>query len=269
MDDTSIITVSHVQEIRPTLEQAGITQIKEEDGRIHHYDSSGKHICGAKTREISKKNLGYCRRSPLNDRNRCALHGGKSLMGAQSGRYKHGGYSRDLPERLEHRYNLAIKDKRLMELRDENALMKLRIAELLARLDTGESGEVWSQIGKTYSKLREAAFKNDQDEFAAALTVMGSLIKRGQSDYAAWDEVFKAVTARRKIIETERKRMVDLKQMMTAEQAMAMLSYVVNAIKSRAYKHFQKDQADAYMADVSKDISAFIAQNGGFSSGRD
>ena len=44
--------------------------------------------CGAKTRAGTP-----CRRRPCPGRTRCRLHGGLSLSGTASPRFKHGGYS--------------------------------------------------------------------------------------------------------------------------------------------------------------------------------
>lgn len=45
--------------------------------------------CGAKTRKKTP-----CQKPPLKGRNRCGLHGGKSLRGVKSGRYQYGLYSK-------------------------------------------------------------------------------------------------------------------------------------------------------------------------------
>jgi hypothetical protein len=46
--------------------------------------------CEAKTKGTGKP----CQRAPAKDSNRCRLHGGASLQGSDSGRYKHGMYSK-------------------------------------------------------------------------------------------------------------------------------------------------------------------------------
>jgi len=48
------------------------------------------NICGAKTKGTGKP----CQRAPAKDSNRCKLHGGASLKGTDSARYKHGLYSK-------------------------------------------------------------------------------------------------------------------------------------------------------------------------------
>jgi hypothetical protein len=246
--------------VTKTPEEAGIRQEKGDDGLTYSYDiSTDRLICGAKTRGGN-----YCKKDPIRGRNRCQLHGGKSPRGIAAGRFKTGKYSKDLPARLSERYLTATSDEKLLELRDEIALIETRLGDLLSRADTGESGATWSQIKTAYEQLRKAASVNDQRKFTESLNEMGRLITKGAGDYAVWDEIFKAVSAKRRGVETERKRLVDLKQMMTAEQAMGMLSFVVATLKAQAYRHFDKHDADKFLADVSVEINNFLASNGGF-----
>lgn len=254
---TAIITVAQNNK-RPqqlTLEEAGIYQQRGEDGLIYHFETdSGKCICGAR-----KKGGGYCHKAPIQGRNRCQFHGGKSPRGVAAARFKHGRYSKDIPARLSERYISAASDEKLLELRDEIALIESRIGDLLTRTESGESGLVWNMLKTTYTNLRQAATKDDRVKFAEYLNDMGRLINKGQGDYAAWDDVMRMVSARRRLVETERKRMVDLKQMMTAEQAMTMLSFVVNTIR----KHVKDQQI---LAAISQELSVFLSKNAGFAS---
>jgi hypothetical protein len=48
-----------------------------------------KTTCGAKTRSGAP-----CKNAPIGDTGRCRMHGGKSLAGVASPRYKHGRYSK-------------------------------------------------------------------------------------------------------------------------------------------------------------------------------
>jgi hypothetical protein len=52
--------------------------------------NNDKNICGAKAKSTGKP----CQRAPVKGRNRCKLHGGASLKGTDSARYKHGLYSK-------------------------------------------------------------------------------------------------------------------------------------------------------------------------------
>ncbi len=230
-----------------TYEEAGIRV--EKDGARSLFFVGDKQVCGAR-----RRNGTYCMGSPVRGANRCRIHGGLSLKGAAHGRFKDGKYTRDLPSRLSERYMKAVNDEKLLELRDDIALIEARIGDLITRVDTGESGAIWKAVKKSYAALRLAAQTNNQAAFAENLSEMGKLINRGFDDYLAWDEIFRAVANRRKLVETERKRLTELKQMMTAEQAMTMLSFVVATIR----KHVSDPKI---LSAISQEINYYLNTN--------
>ena len=242
----------------------GIRVEKGADGLEYCFEiATGKAICGSKLRNKDR----ICRQSPLKGRNRCDLHGGSSPRGIASATFKNAKYSKDLSSRLAQRYEDAVRDDRLLELREEIALVEVRVGDLLTRVDTGESGAIWMQVRNSYNDLRKAAAANDQQKFADALNEMGRIIVKGQGDYAAWDEVFKAIGQRRRLVETERKRLVDLQQMMTAEQAMSMLGFVVSTVKGKAYELLDRSMADQLLSHVTAEINRFISANQSYAKG--
>lgn len=225
-------------------------------GLKYFYTEDGKAICGAKN-----KRLMPCMKSPVQGRNRCRLHGGTSPRGIAHPRFKSGGFSRDVPSRLAQRYENAVADPKLLELRADIAVVEARIGDLLSRVDSGESGAMWRSIKTLYNDMRAAAQASDQQKFAALLNELGRVINKGQNDYVAWDEVLKTITSRRRLVESERKRLVEMKQMMTAEQAMGMLGFVVNVIKKRVYEIVPGEVGQKLLATISADISRYVASN--------
>lgn len=165
------------------------------------------------------------------------MHGGNNVLGTASGTFKNGRYSKHLPTRLAARYHEAQADPALLALREEIALADARLADLLARVDTGESGALWRQ-------LREAAAKTPAD-----LAAMADLIVRGAADYAAWDEVGRVLDQRRRLVESERKRLVEAQQMLSAEQAMVLLAVVTDTIRRHIH---DRDVLAAISADIGR-----------------
>ena len=66
----------------------------------------GPETCNARTRSG-----GLCQNAPIYPAGRCRMHGGKSLRGIASPRFKHGRYCKDLLGQLAGAY-LTVKDKR-------------------------------------------------------------------------------------------------------------------------------------------------------------
>jgi hypothetical protein len=185
--------------------------------------------CGAKNR-----NGAACHNWALPS-GRCRMHGGKSLSGIASPRLSSGKYSTALPVRLAAKYEEARTDPDLLALREEVGLLDTRLLDLISRVDTGESGAIWEALQDAYADLQAAQRIKDATirgvKLSEALGVIGELIMRGHTDYAAWNEIGQMLEARRKLVESERRRLVEMQQMVTTERAMVLLAAVVGIIK--------------------------------------
>jgi hypothetical protein len=182
--------------------------------------------CGAKTRSG-----GTCKGLAM-ENGRCRMHGGATPSGIASPAYRTGRYSRHLPARLAARYQEATSDPELLELRAEVALVDARLADLLARVDSGESGQLWANLYAARGALLEARRRNDALGQAVALNTIIDLVGRGHADYAAWAEIGQTVEQRRRLVESERKRLVEAQQMITVEKAMLLIGAIGGIIKS-------------------------------------
>lgn len=210
-------------------------------------------ICGAKTRAG-----GLCQRAPTHN-GRCHLHGGKSLAGAASPRFKHGRYSKYLPARLVERCEQAQEDQKLLELRDEIALVDARIADLLLRVDNGESGQLWQELQRVWQVVEGTSNMSDKKAAEQAIAHVGMLMKQGHEDYAAWDEVLKAMEHRRRLVRSELKYVVLAGHMIPVEEALT----VVQAMAASVKRHVTDEQA---IAAIHSDMHSLLY--GGHSSTR-
>lgn len=201
-----------------------------------------KATCGAKTRSGKP-----CKRAPMPN-GRCKLHGGSSLKGVAAPGFKNGRYSKYVPARLLERYGEAQTDGELLALREEVVLTDARLADVLKRVDMGESGALWNQAGVAY---RESQTAVDPLVQAAAHLKLNDLLTQGLDDWEAWDEIAKLVEQRRRLVESERKRLVDMQQMITAERATLLISRLAGII--------QKHVTDrTILTAISADIGALL-----------
>lgn len=231
---------------------SGLTYEKDRHGRIWTYDENGKLICGAKTRSGSP-----CRKSPVSGRNRCRLHGGKSLTGIQHPNAKSLRYSRSMVDRrMLNEYETAFHHPDLMSLKDNIAMTDVRIGELTSALKVGESHKAWLAVRTAYDNFIEAHNKGDSVGAVQHLQEMGRLIKFGLDQYHKWGELKEMQDHRRRLTETEHKMQTDLKQTMTHDQAMGLLAYAVSAVRRRIVQFFPNKQGEECMAAISQDISA-------------
>jgi hypothetical protein len=179
--------------------------------------------CGAKNRQGEP-----CQRWALAGRGRCRLHGGKSLAGTACPRFRSGRYSAYVPERLRERYEAAEDDAELLSLRSELALTDARLMDLLARVNTGESGQLWADLRRAHREFTVARGAKDVPKMNVALARMEQLIESATDDHQAWAAIGGLIEQRRRLAESEAKRMASLHQMMTKEEALLMAHQVID-----------------------------------------
>ena len=159
------------------------------------------------------------------------MHGGKSLSGLAHPNTKTGRYSKDLPTRLAGKYEEAQADTELLNLRSEIALVDARTGELLQQIQTGESGRIWEAVGKVNKNLSLSIQAGDAIWMKECLGELNELVSAGQRDYSVWHEISKNIEQRRKLVESERKRLVEMQQMITIERAMLLVAAIVDVVR--------------------------------------
>jgi hypothetical protein len=160
-------------------------------------------------------------------------HGGRSLSGPASPSYAHGKYSKFLPTRLAARYAAAERDPQLLSLQSELALTDARLADLLSRVDTADHQQRWQELGHAYDRLQVAHLSGDQSAMGEALAALGAQITAGEADFRLWNEIGKTMELRRKLAETEQKRLVTSQQMINSTEAMVLIARLTD-ITSKA-----------------------------------
>ena len=203
--------------------------------------------CGAKTRN------GEACKTPAMPNGRCRLHGGKSLGGLASPTFKHGRYSRVLPARLAARYDEATTDPALLELRADVALLDARLADVLSRVDTGESGALWTTLQNHRRDVLAAKRVGDSVAQAVALNALLETVGQGHADYRAWQEIGALLEQRRKLVESERKRLVEAQQTLTVEKAMLLIGAISGIIKAHVHDR-------AILAAIGRDIEGLVSR---------
>lgn len=202
--------------------------IKQAPGAILNSKQQLPRIrCGGKN-----KNGSPCKAWAVHGRRHCRMHGGKSLAGAANGNFKHGRYSKYLPIRLLEQYEDSRGDDEQLKLTEQIALLDTRIADLLLRADSGESGQLWRDTQKAYHQMQLAMDKGDRDKVSDALADLEVLLERGHADYLAWDEVQRVIELRRRLVESEQKRLQMAGQYLSTHQALTLVQALIMSVKS-------------------------------------
>lgn len=186
------------------------------------------NLCGAKTRSSGEP----CKRRATPGRKRCNLHGGKSLQGLAVPGFKTGRYSKSLPVRLAARYNEAQTDAKLLELRDEIALIDARIGELLGRLNSNESGRAWLATGTAFDNLNIAMRKDDAAEIIKQMAALQNAIDLGRTDTLTWSDLQETIEQRRRLVESERKHLSQMEQLVSVQEMMVMAGALLASVKA-------------------------------------
>lgn len=194
----------------------------------------------------STRNGRQCEHHAMRGKNVCQKHGGLAPSGIANPNFRHGRYSK-LPVRLLPSFNQSMRDPELLSLRHEISALDSRIEELVTKLDTGESGKTWRKLQSEFDiydeSMAKARFADDKNKAeilsraAQALDNIRQLVRFGLADYANWDELRSCQRDRKNLVESERKRLVEMQQMIDSEQVMALVTALALAVK----KHVSDD----------------------------
>lgn len=183
----------------------------------------------------SKRTGERCGAKAVTGRTVCYHHGGRSLAGPASKTWQNGNRSKYLPKRLLDDYQVSLDNPDKLLLDEDIALIESRLSDVLRRVDSGESGRIWTELRDARRELEAARRIPDKDlrsaGISSAVNAMCELIDRGSHDSAAWAEVTALIERRRKLVESERKRLVEAHKMIAVEQALGMMGMLIESVR--------------------------------------
>jgi hypothetical protein len=174
-----------------------------------------------------------CKKKPMAN-GRCKFHGGGSLAGPAHPNYRTGRHSTYLPKKLGERYAEGLSNPNLTELRSEVALVDVRIGQLLELAGAHGNKRLWVEALKAFDTFKAAAAKGPEAVAPArvALTGLERILNEGKEESATWEELRETIDLRRRLAESETKRMKDLHQMISVSQAMQMMDTLITVVKT-------------------------------------
>lgn len=206
--------------------------------------------CGAQ----SKRSGAPCR-APAMPNGRCHKHGGASLSGVAVHSFKTGRYSKYLPARLAGRYEEASSDPELLALRDDIALLDTRIAQTVAALDTGESRESWTLLSSLWLEFESGWKDMPPDDMERLIDRIGKVMRDGLSAGYVWSEIRGLLKERAALVAGEQKRLVDMQQYVTSEQAMTFVGAVMASVRQHVHDR-------GALAAISADLARLSLRSG-------
>lgn len=171
-----------------------------------------------------------CKSPAMVGKTACHKHGGPTPRGLANGNTKHGRYSKDLPTRLAARFQQALDDPELGTLHSEIALLDTRIGEMISKIDTEHYGSLWAKVAQARNGVKRAMDSKKGQDLLNAYNHLDSVVESAQNDIETWDRILILIEQRRKLTDSERKRQVDLHQVITTEQSMLLVSTLIRAV---------------------------------------
>lgn len=177
-----------------------------------------------------------CTNAPLKNRDRCKMHGGKSLVGPAHPNFQTGKHSILLRGKLAETYSAALNHPDLVSLREEIALVDTRVAQLLAEMGGTGNTKVLKEIRAKFDQFKAAGKKRGKTaavEGLGTLETVDRLIDAAMTEAATWEELRETLDLRRKLTETETRRMRDLDLLMDVKTVSALMQLFVVEVKKR------------------------------------
>lgn len=163
---------------------------------------------------------------------RCRMHGGSSLPpGPNNPNWKHGFYSKAVPERLRDRIAAADNDPAVLSHRRDLALLDARLEELLERLTEGGSANAWHDLGELWTLVEKAREDGEKAKGAELLLAVGAVIRSGVNEEAAWSEARAIIRDRRDQATHEHKRTLELSTAIRPDELAGIIARIAFVIR--------------------------------------
>lgn len=193
-------------------------------------NAQGRRICGAK-RHNRWGVEGYCQSPFVMPNGRCIKHGGVTPRGPENKSWKTGKYSKYLPPNLLDAYHRAIEDRDLLTLKEEIALVDSLILDRLTQIDNSETDARWLKLRQIYDAAVRANRMGDAREASRQFKAMAELLQAGAGQAEARQELLELIERRRKLVETERRLMVEMGLMLSVTEVAGLLAIVLHIIE--------------------------------------
>lgn len=153
-------------------------------------------------------------------------------FGIRNFNFKYGKYA-TLPDKLLKRYEAAQEDPTLMSLRTDIALIDARLSEIVETLDTGGCRVDIEAAQAAFSDvIKQVHAGGKLSDAVDSLAILELTLDRIATERATWDEILRLLDNRRKLVDSERRWIVEMKYNITLDQMMVIVARLTLAIKT-------------------------------------
>jgi hypothetical protein len=158
----------------------------------------------------------------------CRFHGANSVKGMDHPNFKHGRHSKHLPTKLLAKYEEALADEELISLRDDVALVDSFISDALESINFDNCQAAWDGLELLYKQFWNGS---NEDKLEAAREAF-NIVKDGVEEWRKVGRIFPYIEQKRKLAESEMKRLKDLQLMIDAKQANTLIAALLESVNS-------------------------------------
>jgi len=171
-----------------------------------------------------------CRAKVKREGAACKLHGGASLKGVASPRYRGKGYSKYLDGEMLTDYLEFAEDPDRVSVVMELDLMRSLLASRVEMLSQINSMELWEQAKDLYDTAMKAQKRKDLQAFAQGITDLGEILEQGVGLSERFQGIQDTSEAVRKLVDTERRIMADKGEMMTRAAVLLRIDALIGLV---------------------------------------
>ena len=185
-----------------------------------------------KCNATSKRTGEQCKANAVTGSDKCRHHGGKSLKGTASPRFKHGRDSRYTLVRLQDSYERNLKDQEIIELQDDIAMLRALTQESFEHhMDVTP----WEEVDKAFKELRRSMYRSNSDpqQVNLRLREMGEVIGKGVDERRNREHQMNNLERVSRVVSREHKHRIDEKMAITQEEMANYIAAIVGVITSR------------------------------------
>jgi hypothetical protein len=189
--------------------------------------AAGETACGAKLVAYDET-YKRCADWRTRDNGRCRLHGGDSLSGSASGRFKHGLYSDALDGKMLSEFERYRDHEATLQLRDEITLLTAHIVEHVEQMSGGGGFNVLRKMSEKWDEVQEAREHGTPAEVSDLISELGALAERGGERAEELERLQDMMDTKRRLVKDEFKRVKDTQEMLRQSEIDALRMRMIN-----------------------------------------
>lgn len=132
-------------------------------------------------------------------------------------------------------YEASKKDPELLGLSEEVNVTDAFLVDLHDRMTAHDTDSWRMTLLQTLYAFKDANLAKDADAARQAMNRLESLIVNGATPAQCRAEIRHWQDHRRKMVESERKRLVEMQQMVTGDQAMLLVTAITQAVRDHVH----------------------------------